>query len=119
LVRKVTTVRNLPKLDRKASFIIFWITVTGVDFLFIGSWAQFLTPNFFLTFLRPNSWVPFHDFCSQLFIELWTIKVYFLVKKLGAVVLNYLYIQEIDPWGWFLICCKVERKSVCHRAQLS
>jgi hypothetical protein len=23
LVRKVTTVRNLPKLDRKASFIIF------------------------------------------------------------------------------------------------
>jgi hypothetical protein len=34
---------------------------------------------------------------------LWTEKVDFLVKKLGAVALNYLYIQEIDPWDQFLV----------------
>jgi hypothetical protein len=46
----------------------------GVDFLFIDSWAQS-------------------------FLELWTVKVNFLVKKLVAVVLDYLYFQEIHTRG--------------------
>ncbi len=31
------------------------------------------------------------------FRTLWTVKPNFLVKELGAVALNYLEIQEIDP----------------------
>jgi hypothetical protein len=44
----------------------------------------------------PN-WILFYDiiFCRAL----WTLKVNYLVKKLGAGVLNYHLIQEINPWG--------------------
>jgi hypothetical protein len=38
--------------------------------LFIGSWAQFLTPNFFPLFWGQIVELLLHDFCAQLFIEL-------------------------------------------------
>jgi hypothetical protein len=51
-----------------------WETFTtdssGVDFLFIGSWAQLLTPNVFPPFWGQIVKLLFHEFCIQLFIEL-------------------------------------------------
>jgi hypothetical protein len=41
-----------------------WIRVKpGVDFLFIGSWVQFLTPNFFPPFWGQIVELLFHEFC--------------------------------------------------------
>jgi hypothetical protein len=59
----------------------------------------------FPTLLRTNSWAPFLQLlCPNFYRTLWTIKVDFLVTKLGAVALNYLYIQEIDHWSCWLLC---------------
>jgi hypothetical protein len=78
------------------------------NFYEIHPWGQFLVhrelsaifdAHLFPTFLKPNSWAPFSWLLRPTFNRaLWTIEVNFLVKKLGAVALNYLYIQEIDPW---------------------
>jgi hypothetical protein len=57
-----------------------------------------LDSQIFPTFLRPNSWAPFSWLLrATYFRALWTIKVNFLVKKLGAVALNYLYLQKSTP----------------------
>jgi hypothetical protein len=76
-----------------------YVKRSGVDFLFIGSWAQFLTPKFFLPFWGQIVELLFSWLLRPTFYRtLWTVKVDFRVKKLGEVALNYLYIQEIDPW---------------------
>jgi hypothetical protein len=51
---------------------------------------------------------------STFYRALWTIKVNFLDKKLGAVALNYLLIQEINPWGLFLV--QKNENEHCHVA---
>jgi hypothetical protein len=65
--------------------------------------SAILDAQLFPTFMRPNSWAPFSWLLRpNFYTTLWTLKVNFWVKKLGAVVLNYLYIQEIDPKFYFL-----------------
>jgi hypothetical protein len=60
--------------------------------------SAILDAQLFPNFLRPNSWAPFSWLLRPtIYRTLWTIKVNLLVRKLGAVGLNYLYIQEIEP----------------------
>jgi hypothetical protein len=61
--------------------------------------SAILDVQLFPTFLRPNdwsqkSWKRSSTFCRAL----WAVKVNLLVKKFGAMELNYIYVQEIDPW---------------------
>ncbi len=51
--------------------------------------SAILDPNFFPTFLRTNSWVPFSWLLRPAFYRtLRTVNIDFLVKKLGAVALT-------------------------------
>jgi hypothetical protein len=78
----------------------FFITISDISRLS-------LSPYFYPT---PNSWTPFSWLLHPTFYTaLWTVKVNFLVKKLGAVALNYLYMQEIDPRSTKLSCKMLAR----------
>ncbi len=67
-------------------------------FLVYRELSAILDAQLFPTFFRPNSWAPFLRLLPPTFYRtLWTVKVNFIVKKKGAVALNYLYLQEIYP----------------------
>ncbi len=71
----------------------------GGGFLVYRELSAILDAQLLPTFWKPNSWAPFSWLLRPTFYRtLWTVKVNSLVKKLGAVALNYLYLQEIDPW---------------------
>jgi hypothetical protein len=78
-------------------------TQTWGQFLVYRELSAILDAPLFPTLFKPNSWAPFSWLLSPTFYRtLWTLKVNFLVKKLSAVALNYLYLQEIRPWGQYL-----------------
>ncbi len=71
---------------------------TRGQFLVYRELSAILDAQLFPTFFRPNSWAPFLRLLRPTFYRtLWTVKVNFLVKKLSAVALNYLHLQEIHP----------------------
>jgi hypothetical protein len=47
--------------------------------------------------------LPFHDLRPTFHRTLWTVKVNFIVKKLGAAALTYHYSQEIHPRSQFFL----------------
>jgi hypothetical protein len=50
--------------------------------------------------MLPNYFPPFlgHKKGAQIFCRaLWIAKVNFPVKKFGAMELNYIYVQDVDP----------------------
>jgi hypothetical protein len=60
-------------------------------FLVYRELSVILEAKLFPTFLRQNSWTQVITRSSTCYRALWTIKVNFVVKRLGAVALNYLY----------------------------
>jgi hypothetical protein len=82
----LTIQQTFNKFDRTCFQLCLWWKRPGVYFSLIGSWAQFLKPNFF-----PPFWdqIVGRKSYEKRAVQ-WTVKLHFLVKDLGTLALIYL-----------------------------